>query len=117
MDAVLLPVNPIEDLLGGFLTRTLPAARKKGIATIGMKVLGASHYILPKFDVSPELLVRYALSFEMTLPIVGCSSPDEVQNLARAGSSSKAMTSEEQKHILEVFEPYARKLAFYRGVI
>lgn len=117
VDSVMLPVNPVEELLGGFLTTTLTEARRRNIAVIGMKILGASHFILPKFKITAELLIRYALSHGITVGIVGCSSPDEVQNLARAGTSSKAMTSEEQKHILEVFEPYARKLAFYRGVI
>lgn len=117
VDSVLLPVNPVEELLGGFLTSTLAEARRKKIAVIGMKILGASHYILPKFNISADLLIRYALSHQITLGIVGCSSPDEVQTLARAGSSSKPLTVTEKNHILNVFKPYSRKLAFYRGVI
>ena len=30
VDAVMMPVNPVEGVLGGFLTSTLPAAREKG---------------------------------------------------------------------------------------
>ena len=113
----MLPVNPVEELLGGFLTTTLAEARRKKIAVIGMKILGASHYILPKFNISAGLLVRYALSHGITVGIVGCSSPDEVQTLARAGSSSRLISAAEKEYILNVFRPYARKLAFYRGVI
>ena len=58
VDAVLLPVNPVEGLLGGFLTETYPEARRKGMAIIGMKVLGAGHYIMPKMNISAELLIR-----------------------------------------------------------
>ena len=116
VDAVLLPVNPIEGLLGGFLTQTLPVARKKGIATIGMKVMGASHYILPKFDVSPELLVRYALSFDITLPIVGCSTPEEVRALVAAAKKYPPISVREKERVLTVFRPYAPRMAFYRGV-
>jgi predicted aldo/keto reductase-like oxidoreductase len=47
VDSVLLPVNPVEILLGGFLTDTLAAAKRKGVAVIGMKVLGAAHYVIP----------------------------------------------------------------------
>lgn len=117
VDSVMLPVNPVEELLGGFLTTTLAEARRKKIAVIGMKILGASHYILPKFDISADLLIRFGLSHGITLGIVGCSSPDEVQTLATAGSSSKQLTSAEKERILRVFKPYFRKLAFYRGVI
>ncbi|MBI2877578.1 MAG: aldo/keto reductase, partial [Candidatus Tectomicrobia bacterium] len=71
VDAVMMPVNPVEGSLGGFLTSTLPAAKEKGIAVIGMKVLGGFHYVLPEWKTSPELLIRYALSQEITLAIVG----------------------------------------------
>ena len=116
IDSVMLPVNPVEELLGGFLTTTLAAARKKKIAVIGMKILGASHYILPKFAISAELLIRYALSQGVTVGIVGCSSADEVQTLARAGRDRTPLGKTERKHLLETFRPYVRKLAFYRGV-
>jgi aryl-alcohol dehydrogenase-like predicted oxidoreductase len=118
LDSVMLPINPVEELIGGFLTKTLVEAHRKNIAVIGMKILGASHYILPKYDISAELLIRYALSHEITVAIVGCSSPDEVQILAAAGqSSSRAVSSKEKERILNVFKPYYKKLAFYRGVI
>ncbi|MEW6519276.1 MAG: aldo/keto reductase [Thermodesulfobacteriota bacterium] len=116
VDAVLLPVNPVEELLGGFLTHTLPAARKKGIAVIAMKILGASHYILPRFGITAETLIRYALSFEVTVAIVGCASPAEVQTLAAAGAMPP-LSGQERDELLQIFKPYAAKLAFYRGVI
>lgn len=117
VDAVMMPVNPVEELLGGFLTTTLAEARQKKIAVIGMKILGASHYILPKFKISADLLIRYALSHGITVGIVGCSAPDEVQTLARAGIGSKVISIVEKERILNVYRPYSRKLAFYRGVI
>jgi aryl-alcohol dehydrogenase-like predicted oxidoreductase len=117
VDSVMLPVNPVEELLGGFLTVTMAAARKKKIAVIAMKILGASHYILPKFDISAGFLIRYALSHGVTVGIVGCSSADEVQALARAGRERTPLAETEKKHLLNTFRPYSRKLAFYRGVI
>lgn len=117
VDSVLMPVNPIEEILGGFLTETLAAARKKGIAVIGMKVLGGAggHYILPKLDVTAEMLVRFSLTHAITLPIVGCSNPDEVKSLVSAAKQG-ALARQEQSELTEVFRPYARKMAFYRGM-
>ncbi len=117
VDAVLLPVNPVEQIIGGFLTITMPAARKKGIAVIGMKVLGASHYILPKLDMTADLLIRYAMSCGITLPIVGCSTPEEVRILASRGRTIKPMSDKEKDAMAEVYKPYAPRFAFYRGVI
>ncbi len=117
VDAVMMPVNPVEEILGGFLTSTLPGAEKKGIAVIGMKVLGASHYVLSKFGITPHLLIRYALSQEITLAIVGCSTPGEVSTLADTGRDLKPMSTQEKTHLTQIFEPYATRLAYYRGVI
>jgi hypothetical protein len=41
---------------GGFLTSTLPAAKNRGIAVIGMKVLGGSHYLHPTLRFATGLL-------------------------------------------------------------
>ncbi|WP_022664458.1 aldo/keto reductase [Desulfospira joergensenii] len=116
VDAVLMPVNPVEEILGGFLTQTLAAARKKGIAVIGMKVLGGKHYISEDLGITPELLVRFALSQDIDVALVGCSSGDEVRSLVRAGQESgPAMSPDERQEIMKPFFPMARKLAFYRG--
>jgi aryl-alcohol dehydrogenase-like predicted oxidoreductase len=117
VDTVMMPVNPVEGVLGGFLTSTLPAARNKGIAVIAMKVLGASHYLKPQIGLTPERLIRYALSQDVTLAIVGCSSPAEVRTLAEVGCDLAPMDSEEQHQLHDVFRLYARKLAYYRGVM
>jgi aryl-alcohol dehydrogenase-like predicted oxidoreductase len=117
LDAVMMPVNPVEGLLGGFLTSTLPAARKKGIAVIAMKVLGASHYIKPELGLTADTLLRYALAQDITLAIVGCAGPAEVRALAEAGCNPDPMTAEEQERLHAVVKPFARKLAYYRGVM
>jgi aryl-alcohol dehydrogenase-like predicted oxidoreductase len=117
VDAVMMPVNPVEGVLGGFLTETLPAARKKGLAVIGMKVLGAAHYLLPRTQIRAEALIRYALSFDIDLAIVGCSTPSEVRTLATTGAMAKPLAANDLRYLLSIFKPVARRLAYYRGVI
>ncbi len=116
VDTVLMPVNPVEELIGGFLTETMVKAEEKGVAVIGMKVLGAGHYIVPGLDITAQLLVRYALSCGITLAIVGCSSPQEVIELS-AAADLPLLTDTEKNQVTELFAPHARKMAFYRGVI
>ena len=115
VDTVLMPVNPVEGVIGGFLTDTLPKAKEKGVAVIGMKVLGAGHYIVPGLGITAQLLIRYALSCSITLAIVGCSSPQEVRELSAAADLPLLSDSEKDK-VTELFAPHARELAFYRGV-
>lgn len=115
VDSVLLPVNPVEAVLGGFLDEVLPLAVERGMAVVGMKILGASHYISPEAGVDPEDLIRFALSQGITVAIVGCSTPEEVRSLAGVGRGFTPMTSEDQGRILDKFRPHARRLAYYRG--
>ncbi|MBF0495274.1 MAG: aldo/keto reductase [Deltaproteobacteria bacterium] len=115
VDSVLFPVNPVEGLLGGFLTETLVAAKEKGVAVIGMKVLGGGHYIFPQSGISPETLIRFAISQPITVAIVGCSTPAHVQTLAACGRDFKPMSSDEQTRLLDIFRPHASRLAFYRS--
>jgi len=115
VDTVLMPVNPVEGVIGGFLTDTLPKAKEKGVAVIGMKVLGAGHYIFPERGITAQLLIRYALSCGITLAIVGCSSPQEVRELSAAADQPLLSDSEKEK-LTELFAPHAGELAFYRGV-
>jgi aryl-alcohol dehydrogenase-like predicted oxidoreductase len=117
VDAVMMPVNPVEELLGGFLTSTLPLAKEKGIAIIAMKTLGASHYLIPQLDITAEVLLRYALSHQCTVVIVGCSTPEEVETLARAAGQKELLSQQERSALLEKFKPYTNRLAFYRGVL
>jgi predicted aldo/keto reductase-like oxidoreductase len=117
VDAVLLPVNPVEAALGGFLTDTLTAAREQGIAVIGMKVLGAAHYLSPDTGITAELLIRFALSHPITTVVVGCSSREHVRTLVNCGTDFQPLSQAEQQQIVELFRPYARRLAYYRGVI
>ena len=114
VDAVMMPVNPVEGVIGGFLTSTLSAAREKGVAVIGMKVLGASHYVQLHPDISPELLLRYALSHDITVAIVGCSTVAEVRTLADAGRNPEPLSEHEKSGLTRMIEPHASQLAFYR---
>ncbi|HCY87581.1 MAG TPA: aldo/keto reductase [Desulfobacteraceae bacterium] len=117
VDSVLMPVNPVEEILGGFLTRTLEAAQRKGIAVIAMKILGGSHYIARDLGITPELLIRFALSYDITTAIVGCKTPEEVRTLANCGKIKAALTKPERREIMKPFVPMAKKLAFYRGSV
>ena len=117
VDAVLLPVNPVEAAIGGFIDKVIPAARERGIGVIGMKTLGAGNFIFPDAGISPDKLIRFALAQDTDIVIVGCSTPEEARQLGRAGRDMVPMDADEQTRIVDAFRPYAERLAFYRGVL
>lgn len=115
VDSVLLPVNPVEGVMGGFTDRVVPEARERGMAVIAMKILGAGHYLSPEGGIDAGLLIRYALSHDITVAIVGCSTPGEVSQLAEAGVDFTPMAAAEMRELEDVYRPHAEKLAYYRG--
>lgn len=116
VDAVMMPVNPAEDVLGGFLDQTLPLAQKKGVAVIAMKVLGGGYYVAPDKGVSADQLIRFALSYDISTAIIGCSTPAEVRTLVASGQSRHPLTKGERDALVQKFAPNAKQLAFYRGI-
>jgi aryl-alcohol dehydrogenase-like predicted oxidoreductase len=115
VDSVLLPINPVEGVLGGFTDKVIPAAKERGIAVIAMKIFGGGHYLSPEGGIDAGLLVRYALSHEPTLAIAGSSTPGEVTQLAAAGRDFTPMTRDEMRELEDVYRPHVEKLAYYRG--
>jgi aryl-alcohol dehydrogenase-like predicted oxidoreductase len=117
VDSVLLPVNPVEAALGGFLDQVIPAARKRGIGVIGMKVLGAGKFLFSGSALSAESLVRFALAQDVDLVIVGCSTPEEAGFLSRLGRVEQPMGRDEQDRLIDAVRPHVDNLAYYRGVL
>ena len=107
----------LKQSVGGFCDQVIPAARERGIGIIGMKSLGAGNYIHPECGSNPETLIRFALSQDVDLVIVGCSTPDEARFLARIGQDHRMLDEEEQSRLVEIVRPYADRLAYYRGTI
>jgi hypothetical protein len=80
-----------------------------------VKVLGGSHHIPFKGRITPEVLIRFALNQRICVAIVSCSTPTEVDVLARMGEEHMEMPPEEEKALVEAFRPYVGNLAYYRG--
>jgi hypothetical protein len=62
-------------------------------------------------------LIRFALSRDITTAIVGCSRPEEVQELARLGEDDRPLDPVEEARLMDIFRPHAKSLAYYRGRI
>ncbi|MCF8061675.1 MAG: aldo/keto reductase [Deltaproteobacteria bacterium] len=115
LDSVLLPSNPAETVLGGFLDRVVLEAEDRGMAVIGMKCLGGGQYVQPESGVSVDRLLRYALhATGAHLIIVGCSSPAEVRSLVQAAQRGP-LQEDDRIELERLFTPRASMLAFYRG--
>ena len=98
-DSALISVSALDHFIFSFAEEFLPLANARGIATIGMKVLG-----LGSLRHEVERSLRYAFSLPLSTVIVGMETMAQLeQNLAIAESFSP-LTDEE-------------RLAFFRDII
>ena len=111
-DTVLLPVNPAEPRSQSFL----PLAREaleRGLGVIGMKVLARG--LVSQLNLAPVRdYVHYALSQPVSLVVIGCDTPDHVQELAAAAQEFQPMPEEDQRRLEEAVTPFARGLMYYK---
>jgi len=113
-DSVLLPVNPAEGNLPDAFERTvIPAARARGMAVIGMKVLARG--LLPNAGLGIAECIAYALSADVDAIVVGCDDVGQVlENVAAAGEF-RALSPAARRALEHLVAPRAGRLAYYRG--
>jgi len=103
-DSALVAVSALDHFILSFAEEFLPVANARGIATIGMKVLG-----LGSLTHEVERALRYAFSLPLSTVIVGMETMAQLeQNLAIAESFT-ALTDEERlvffKDIIPLVQP------------
>lgn len=113
-DTVLMPVNAAEALLPGFLDTTLPAARRKGMGIVGMKVLCRGSLVDERYGTSAARLIRFALSQPISLVTVGCDDLAQLEANVAAVRDFAPLAEEERQQLLSLVNPYARKVVYYR---
>jgi aryl-alcohol dehydrogenase-like predicted oxidoreductase len=112
-DTVLLPINPADPARLPFITTVIPAARKKGMGVIGMKVLAAGRLVAEGAATADEC-IRYAMAHADT-SIIGCSSPAEIRDNLRIGRTATPMTVAEQAAFEARVAPKASRYAYFKG--
>lgn len=113
-DTVLIPVNPGEPNYKSYLDSVIPLALEKGMGIIGMKVYFRGFAArIPGFA-GMESYFRFALSQDISLAVIGCDNPDQVEENVGFAESFKAMTLEEKKEMVDQIAPYAGQLMYYK---
>jgi predicted aldo/keto reductase-like oxidoreductase len=112
-DAVLLPINPADPARRPFQTTVIPAARERGMAVIGMKVM-AHGMLVADGAATAEECIRYAMAHADTL-IIGCSTREEVRENLRIGRTTSPMTAEEQRALEARVVSRAPRYAYFTG--
>jgi len=84
-DTVLVPLNCADGHRLSFLRDVVPVAVTKGMAVIAMKTYSGGLLALPGLPLTAGEALRYALSLDgVACAIVGCRTPQEVEQNAEA---------------------------------
>ncbi|MHB1415806.1 MAG: aldo/keto reductase [Chloroflexota bacterium] len=90
-DSVLCAVSVLDHFIASFAEEFLPVARQKGIATIGMKVLG-----LGKLAHVYDRALRYSLALPVSTVIVGMESMEQLQKNLAVAENFQPLSDEER---------------------
>ncbi len=113
-DTVLMPVNPAEPAWRSFPETVLPEALRRGMGVIGMKVLCRGLALQVPGCGDPGHWIRYALGRELSTLVIGCDSPEQVeQNVASA--QQQPLNAEERGRLETQVAPFARRLMYYKA--
>jgi len=113
-DTVLLPVNPAEDGPVGFLRTVLPAAGKKRMGIVGMKVYFRGFAAQLPWYTSMGPFHRFALSRAVSTIVIGCDDVAQLEENVRLAEAFEPMTDDEQRKLVRDVAPFARQLAYYK---
>jgi len=90
-DSALIAVSALDHFFFSFVDEFLPIANAKGIATIGMKVLG-----LGSLTHEVERSLRYAFDLPVSTVIVGMESMDQLEENLRIAENHVPLSDEER---------------------
>lgn len=111
-DTVLVALNCADQTRLSFSRTVLAEAARRKMGVIAMKVYSAGLLVGPQGSCRPDEALRYALSLEgVTLAIIGCHTPEQVEQNVKIAKNFAAMTPEqmralEARHRSDAWTPY-----------
>jgi predicted aldo/keto reductase-like oxidoreductase len=114
-DTVLVALNAADIHHQSFIATVLPEAARRGMGVIGMKVC-AQGALLGRGRLSMEEAIGYVLSLPgVTHVIVGCKTPQEVDDNARIVRGFVPMGDQARRSLEERTRAQATAFTYYKG--
>lgn len=97
-DTLLVALNMADVHRLSFVQSVLPAAVKRGLAVIGMKVYGAGELVVPRGPATPQDAMGYVLSLPgVSHVIIGCGTAAEVDCNVEAARAFQPFSAEKMR--------------------
>lgn len=114
-DTVLVALNAADPHRASFARTVVPEAAGRGMGVIGMKVT-AQGAILDEPGLDMPQAMGYVLSLPgVSLVIVGCRTPEEVKENARAASAFRPFDPPAMRRLEERTRPFAEACSYFKA--
>ncbi|MBI4452808.1 aldo/keto reductase [Candidatus Woesearchaeota archaeon] len=110
-DTILLCANAGDSHYLPFITTVIPEARKKGMGVIAMKVASQGHALS---SIKMEEAFDFSLSQDVDLAIIGCKTPQEVEQNASLARNFKPLGKEELADIENKTKNFVAETNFFK---
>jgi predicted aldo/keto reductase-like oxidoreductase len=98
-DAVQMPLNPFDATFRSFEQLVLPELNKRGIAVLGMKPLTGKGEPLKKGAITPDQMLRYAMSLPVSTTITGMERLDVLHQNLKIAQGFQPMSPGEMEDV------------------
>jgi len=98
-DAVQMPLNAFDATFRSFEREVLPKLSQRGIAALGMKPLTGKGEPLKKGLITPDQMLRYAMSLPVTTTITGIDKLDVLHQDLKIAQGFKPMSPQEMEDL------------------
>jgi len=107
-DAVQMPLNCFDASFRSFEQKVLPALRERGIAVLGMKPMTGKAGPIKANVVTPEQMLRYAMSLPgVTTTITGMESRERLEQNLRVARDFKPLEPKALQALRDQCKPHA----------
>ena len=106
-DTVQMPLNCYDATFRSFERNVVPEAQRRGVAVLGMKPMTGRGGPIQKGEVTPQEMLRYAMSLPVATTICGIDSLEHLHENLQTARSFEPMHAEEITALRERCRPKA----------
>jgi predicted aldo/keto reductase-like oxidoreductase len=114
-DTVLVALNAADRHRASFIEHFLPAAVKKEMGIIGMKVPARGRLFRSGGITTMKDAMRYVLTLPVSTVIVGISTLTELEENVRIAKAFEPLEPAAMRKLEALTKPYAEDAAFFKG--
>ena len=113
-DTVLVALNAADRARLSFIEQLLPVANAHHLGIIGMKVAAKGALLRPAGIATMQEALSYVLTLPISTAIVGCTTPEEVEELVRIATAFQPLPQAEVARLEALASSYANQASWFK---